>query len=344
MKKLFLSLVALMIATVSYAQNSLIATLSHENGVQMFYGTSALANAVDVAVSGDVITLSGGSFESDNINITKGITIRGAGAEAGTPTTIKSRGMNISVPSEDNNRVVIEGAVVGYSTSYNINISSGNLYIIKCIFISKPTFSASSTADAKFVNCNIQYGLTLNGASNIKMSNCRVGSDIINNSTATSSAKFFNCYLFTGSSTNLNSSSLVNCMLYSTDIYSNPRFSSNASAMNCIFVDHGFAGATLPTNAIDCYLAKVPEVFASYENKEVDRRYGVYRNVPTTDKLSDEAKTKYLGTDGTEVGLYGGQYPYDLTPLYPQITKLNVAKQATADNKLSVEVEVSANE
>ena len=57
--------------------------------------------------------------------------------------------------------------------------------------------------------------------------------------------------------------------------------------------------------------------------------------------LTDEAKATYLGTDGTPVGMYGGPMPFDLTPTYPQITKMNVASKTTADGKLSVDIELS---
>lgn len=61
-------------------------------------------------------------------------------------------------------------------------------------------------------------------------------------------------------------------------------------------------------------------------------------------ELTDEAKTKYLGTDGTEVGIYGGSLPFVSRPSNPQITKLNVASKSTADGKLSVDIEVKAAE
>ena len=70
---------------------------------------------------------------------------------------------------------------------------------------------------------------------------------------------------------------------------------------------------------------------------------GTYSDTQTFE-LTEEAKTKYLGTDGTEVGIYGGLLPYNSTPSYPQITKMNVANKTTADGKLSVEIEVSATE
>ena len=60
--------------------------------------------------------------------------------------------------------------------------------------------------------------------------------------------------------------------------------------------------------------------------------------------LTDEAKTKYLGTDGKQIGIYGGSLPYEEDPTTPQITKCNVAAKSTADGKLSVDIEVKAAE
>ena len=61
-------------------------------------------------------------------------------------------------------------------------------------------------------------------------------------------------------------------------------------------------------------------------------------------ELTDEAKAKYLGVDGTQVGIHGGNLPYNEQPSTPQITKCNVAAKSTADGKLSVEIEVKAAE
>ena len=63
-----------------------------------------------------------------------------------------------------------------------------------------------------------------------------------------------------------------------------------------------------------------------------------------TFELTDEAKAAYLGIDGKEVGIYGGDYPYTSTPSYPQITKMDVSRKVSADGKLNVEIEVNAAE
>ena len=82
MKKLFLTLVLSIVSFgASFAQSSLVATLSHEGSTTAFYGAEALGNALNAAQNGDVITLSSGSFAAKNIS--KGVTIRGAGMSVG---------------------------------------------------------------------------------------------------------------------------------------------------------------------------------------------------------------------------------------------------------------------
>ena len=334
MKKIVLSLIALVVTTVSFAQNTLVAVLSHETNVQMFYGPSALVNAVEAAVSGDFITLSAGRFTP--CNITKGITIRGIGAEGENITQIRESSsyagtISINIPELDENNFTIEGLdlssntnILGPSKGFMSKCKTGNI-----------SFNASSSANLKMVNCYVS-SLSLNGSSNLRLSNCIVSS-LPNASGSTSKADVFNCYL--NSVNTAYRCSFVNCLIYNTALYSGGALPDDASAMNCLFIRNDYGGTR-----IDCYNSEVAQVFASYENQLVDPVYNTYRNVPTTTLLSEEAKVNYLGTDGKEVGIYGGQYPYDLTPTYPRITTLNVAKQAPADNKLSVEIEVTAAE
>ena len=59
-------------------------------------------------------------------------------------------------------------------------------------------------------------------------------------------------------------------------------------------------------------------------------------------QLTDEA-AKYLGSDGKQVGLYGGSLPFSLKTNYPQIKKFTVAPESTSDGKLKIEIEIDAN-
>lgn len=72
MKKLIVSLFVLLCTTMSFAQTSLLATLSHEGSISTYYGSSALKEALEKATDGDAITLSAGQFLA--ANITKNVT------------------------------------------------------------------------------------------------------------------------------------------------------------------------------------------------------------------------------------------------------------------------------
>ena len=56
--------------------------------------------------------------------------------------------------------------------------------------------------------------------------------------------------------------------------------------------------------------------------------------------LKDEIASNFLGTDGTQVGIYGGFMPYSTRPTYMVLKRCNVANKTTIDGKLSVDIEV----
>ena len=60
-------------------------------------------------------------------------------------------------------------------------------------------------------------------------------------------------------------------------------------------------------------------------------------------QLLEEYKT-FKGTDGKEVGIYGGNLGFDVTPNNPQITRFDVAPKTSVDGRLSIEIEVKGAE
>lgn len=60
-----------------------------------------------------------------------------------------------------------------------------------------------------------------------------------------------------------------------------------------------------------------------------------------TVKLTDEAAAKYLGSDGTQVGVYGGEIGFTDVPSNPQILSKNIATKSE-DGKLSIKISVEA--
>ena len=325
MKKLFVSLVAVVAATMSYAQSSMLATLSHEGEISTFYGSNALKEAHAAAVHGDVITLSSGSFAS--IDITKAVTIRGAGMEVdahGILPTIISGDFEINISNQGENKLTMEGIYHNNTMMYD---NTSKPMFLKCRFKNiTGRYGLSGIFNASFIHCKIAGYLALNTSeSSASFINCVVGSLSGHN------CNIQNCVIMAvsgGGIGNFDNSSISNSILYDTN--PNHLVSESVSAFNNVaFTEGTFRKSPNTTNTV---VSELSSVFKDFD--------GTY-NDNVKFELTEEAKSTYLGIDGTQIGIYGGSLPFDPTPSNPQITKCNVAAKSTADGKLSVDIEVN---
>ncbi len=335
MKKLFLSLVAVIVAaTATFAQSTLVATLTHGENVTMYYGSYALRDAYDAASSGDVINLSGGGFQA--VNISKAVTLRGTGIDVVIPTSIVN-GFTINIPTDDANRFSMEG--IRCQGRVTMNGTFDNPYFVKCQ-LTEIDYYQTTIKNAMYLNCKITGDyIRLWGTNSVQFINSYV-SGFTNESESTSSASFVNCVIkpFNGYETNkLRSCQLMNCILYNNHGYMGAnKLPSTTIASNCVAINNDGRMSNVFNNSQsnpNCGLAVYSEMFKDFTGEYSDAQ---------TFELSAEGKKRQLGTDGTEIGLYGGLMPYTSIPSYPRFTKMNVASKTTADGKLSVEIEVSA--
>lgn len=345
MKKILLSLVAMMIATMSFAQSSQLATLSHEGTISTFYGTNALKEALAKADNGDAITLSAGQFVA--ADITKAVTLRGAGMKVNSDetnsheSTIVQGAFKVNIVSDVTERLIIEGLYFTSGITYSGTLN--NAQFIKSRFYS---INYSTTSD-KLVNCSLIH--------------CRIASEFKLGSN--SSANLINCVVTDPYNINTTASNfeIVNCVVLFKGHYSSSVISSYYK--NCIILQPTSSNS-IPNscNAINCvgYINGPGNLFSNLTSKNTTNKHvdsdsltKLFKTFTTASfsysddemfELTDEAKTKYLGFDGTEVGIYGGNLPFEEDPTTPQITKCNVAAKSTADGKLSVDIEVKAAE
>lgn len=321
MKKFFvylMAVVAMAVCSVSaFAQNTLVATLTHGDEIRMFYGTNALRQACSAATHGDVINLSGGKFQSTKI--TKAVAVRGTGIDDANPTCIVND-FDVEIPANVTEKLSFEGCRI--TNTITIKGTLSNAYFLKnylkFVYVSP---SGNATMDnGMFVNCDI-YEMSLYGQSTAQI----INSYIQRFGNYGKLASFVNCVVnCSGCASVCNRSQFVNCILY--NVGKDSTFPATSTAMNCVDVSgykNAFNNMSLKENC-------------SYAGMDIFQESNVWKD------LTDEAKAKYLGIDGTPVGKFGGMIPYNMTPSYPQITKMNVAAKTTADGKLSVEIGVSA--
>ena len=337
MKKNLLRLMMLFVAAVltnnAFAQGSLLATLNHEGTISTFYGAQAWKNAHEAAVNGDVITLSSGTFVA--VNITKAITVRGAGMGI-DPTvvvepTVITGDFNINIEDSGSSRLTLEGI---YSNNRITYTNVVNPLFLKCR-LNEVTGSGTTNIlkDASFIHCRIAKWLLLYENCSASCVNSVVQRPQSGDS-YTSNFEFLNSVIVADNLGYTHSSSFKNCIIIEGEWSS---VNNDCTAYNCIGLENSdmFSKITNNTNKIVSDYATLFKTYTGATLEKLDSE---------NFQLTDEAKTQYLGMDGTEVGIYGGNLPFDPTPSNPQITKCNVAAKSSADGKLSVDIVVNAAE
>jgi len=325
MKKIIFILCSLLAVVTAGAQTSHVATLSHDGEITTFYSSNALVSALAQATDGDIITLSSGTFTSPK-DITKNVTIRGAGMILEESPTILIGEIKIKTPaSETNKNLIMEGLY--FNSILNLD-ESMNPQFIKCWFNSSVYKSNGSYTgllqNYMFLHCVLNNGLTLQSKNNGTINNCLIISPYVHqseikNSTLIRPQNFSNFII--------SNSSLINCIIKDEKTTSQDILSKETIAVNCTYI--GSSGKYFLWQA-------------SETNKSFPATTPVFKE-GTFYELLDELKTTWLGNDGTQRGMYGGSWPFDSTTTNPRITKFNVAKKTTADGKLPVEIEVEAN-
>lgn len=342
MKKFFLSLaVAFVGATGGFAQSSMLATLTHDGQVSTFYGATALKQAHEAAVSGDVVTLSSGIFVATDI--TKALTIRGAGMGidtlSQTEPTVISGDFKINIPEATDeaqsgtvaHRLTLEGIYHNQTMYYEGTLK--NAMFLKCRLktVTSGGGNIRKLKDASFIHCRIAEQLFLYDDCSASCVNCAIQYPQ-SYSPSTSNFEFMNCVINSGYLHYVHSSSFKNCVLVS-----NTYMDSGNTAYNCVCYGSNSNPFQYITNSTNKKVNDIKELFKTYAGQNLE-------NLDSeTFELTDAAKTKYLGMDGTtQVGIHGGSLPFDPVPSNPQITKCNVAAKSTADGKLSVDIQINS--
>ena len=341
-------LLLVVVGTKNALAQNLVATLQHGDNISMYYGPNAFVQAHNAAQTGDVITLSSGTFNTTTI--TKAITLRGAGCCMDSVTGIRPTYISnlvANVPDEEHS-LTIEGVCVSQKFTFtNLN----NPKFIKCNFneVNRVTGSNDMMQNAQFVNCMIKkigngvfWYSSYNGpsvyATNINFTNCYVCIDPRNLKVDTG-VGFVNSivsiypddsgYQYVTESV-MAINSIFYCYRYG-GAYSFSGSSSSCLFYNCVSIPSNYFNSQNSTNI---QMNNFSDVFETFT--------GNFQSYSERFVLKEDFATSFLGNDGTEVGIHGGLAPYNPRPNYMVLKQCNVASQSTIDNKLSVEIRVVA--
>ena len=332
MKKTIFTLAMLCCAIVGNAQvtDEQSAILQVGDNAQIFYGTNALVEALEAAPDrGATITLSSGTFAGGTM--TKCVNIYGAGwveqkiarnndnpsDNSILPTNISSR-LTISIPEELTapHNIHIEGiGFPNYGTGFAFDKAIDGLEIMKCmantgyialdfaaenknVVVTQCHFAgATGLDDVLFQNCYLENSSAYH-CRNINTSNVVINHCIISG-----------WYSFGGDVKAL----FTNCM-----IYSGYGISPASTARNCMFIVSNITNVGSEDN-----------IFSVDYNLIFEDATGIGYTDARTFKIKDELVDTYMGGDGTQIGINGGNYNWNKAPHTPLVTDLKLAIDGT---------------
>lgn len=328
------SILCLLAVAVTASAQSSTAVLSHNGEITTFYGEQALVNAQNAAVTGDVITLSSGRFNGTNIK--KPITIRGM-----------SNGIQY-----DGDTTQIEPTVIISTIEVNSEADSTCVVTLEGLKMSSYRHGSSNHSDVQIIKCNIDGGAYVSGHGNLYITHSLCygrfhmdsGSKYDQTDLVLSavSSYFADVYFYDSDAYDKAQKVFQNCVLniscmrYYTTLIKNSIVSRSYSVTSTV---------SLSNPTIYNSLINLKDFQGGYSTSSEFHDYTVSDNTGifkdgTLFELTDNAKTLYYGSDGKQVGMYGGVLPFNPVPTYPRITTFNVAPQTTADGKLSIDIVV----
>lgn len=323
MKRLFLSLVSVIALGLGVmAQDSRVATLQHGANFRTYYGTDAFISAHADAADGDVITLTAGEFNA--CDVSKAITVRGEGMRKTILRKPNDSSFVMDIPKDSPFSLCLEGMQVAADISLDIKSTNGSASAL----ISRCTLTTIWSYGVQCNNCNVV--ITDTDVSEVLSVSDKSTVTCINSKLTSLVGRTFdvnNCVI-TGNVTQATNSIIKNSIVYGVSTLDNTNTTSN-----CL-VKYGSSGF-----ANSWYVKTEPDVNPDPWGEDPETPV-LWADLFGEDyHLTDAAASTYLGTDGTQVGIYGGAYPYDETPDYPLVKNLEV-KGIHEDGKLQVKINV----
>ena len=317
MKKLLCMIVvaafAMMALSVS-AQDRPTAVLQHGNSPKVFYGPDAFVSAFAEAQAGDLISLSLGNFNVP-AKIDKTLKIQGSGHN-----TV----LNAALTVEGTDAIDgfwLEGVCGG---NLNLKGTMNNTTIQRC------RFTGTVSVDAAGENClfiqSLVYKMSYPGnMAGLDINNCIIAGHLWFGNAVMNLPSVHNCYI----------------EALKADTY---KEYARGSYTNCIIKTFSQCNKSLLifSNVI-CTTTANEEMNLENYTKLSSTEFEALFAEKELRTLTEAAASQYIGSDGTQIGAYGGQTPFTKIPAIPQITMSNFGTATNADGKLPVTIKVEVN-
>lgn len=346
------------LVTTTHGQTE--SAILQQNGTSYFFaGTDSFITALDAAQTGDTIYLSAGTFEGPegvDKGIDKGVVIIGAGhfPDEGNfkkRTTINASQLYINAGADN---LHLEGLYISKTLPFDGSIvfqedaSINHVTIKRCrvgyniYFRSKTELTSKNNCIVEecYISGGIQQGQSnFGGGGYLPVAN---NLQIVKNVIGSNSITIVVNALISGNILLCTSSFLYNVenSTFNDNIFvsSDPNVVLGDYCSNNIFENNIFTKENISFGdniAQNNYLGIPQEsIFINQTGITIDYSHDYHLKNPSL----------YLGTDGTQVGLYGGVYPFkDFGyPFNPQVVQKNIGTEVLPDGTLPIRIKVQA--
>lgn len=321
MKKTIYAIAMMLMTGISaFSQAEDTKVILQSGAATTIYDGTNISTVIGAAKKGDILYLSEGTY--DSFTIDKEILVRGVGGN-----TFIEGDVTIAIP---NNATLTQAVLEGVNVSGTINITQPATNLI---------IRNTKVMDVK-VNGALSNGL---------IDRCWItGTFNMNNNTDDTTVKNSKVYKISAGSLTYNKCTFLNCNI----AY---RMNVNTAAVftNCIIGSYykGGTGSAVDNGGLGTMKSSVftNTLFNTYEgsidsSSSQTKCYFIYDYNGVCNKNTLESNydlSNYRGTDGTEVGVYGGSTPFTLDPQVAKVTESTFTVDTT-NKKLSVKLKVAA--
>ena len=339
MKSIIKSVFTLFLLSSLIANAQQKVALHHTGTTTIFSGSNPLIAAYAAAVANDTIYLPGGTFAPPT-NFDKKIAIFGAGHyEIATVATGKTFINGGVILKENADNFYIEGIEINGNLTFSDNESVNQVVVKRCKINGTLNFggnlSIPSTNFGLFGSV-VLGNIDLANAQNVLISNSIIQSRVLNSiGNAFNNNIFLSEYVIYGGEAVINGdNNQVNNNIFRKVNYASLIAGNGNVAKNnlCALPTPSFG--TLPTISGNYFGIVETAIFINHTGPSFN--YSNDYHLLST--------SSYLGLDGTQVGIYGGLFPYKETaiPSNPHIETKTIAPQTNGTGELNIQVLVKA--
>lgn len=322
-------------AMVVNAQKTVI--LEHAGTSTAFNGASPFVEAYDAAVTGDIIYLPGGAIVPPPA-IDKGIKVYGVGHYPAATSATQGTQLTTSIYLNENaDNFYLEGVEIEGNIYINSNQTVDHISIVRCRFSQFYVYTNTGTLSDNFIirESVIESSINLSGAMNGTITNCILQNGISN---GTKMSIRNNLFLYDGSTSsepvsNVDNSTIANCIFCKDDYGIQEKCDVTTFTNNAFRIDPTPIQGN--TTIVNSYINNVN----LFENQS-----GIAFSYDHDYQLTGSYATDYLGDEGTQIGIYGGLFPFKekSIPTTPHISSQTIAPSTDGEGKLSISITVEA--